>query len=600
MNINLELLTSLRVRIGILLSLAFILFSIIAIRLWEMQVMRGAQYREKAQKQSIRTIRVPAVRGRILARDGTPLAVNRVAYEVLLHPAELRARNIRDTVENILAAGAEASRRLGRENPLTAEKVMRHLNYYPGIPLDLFRDLNQKESVGLREMLPRIRGMEIAAFPVREYPFGALAAHLLGYATRIDPNDASDRRRYSYYISGLTGKSGLEKAMDEELCGSPGRKLAIVNSFGFVHEYLEPGYIAARNGLDLELTLDLKAQRIAEEILGERSGAIVLLNAENGEVLAMASSPRYDLNLFTGKIPAKEYRLLVSDERHPFVHRAALGAYMPGSIIKPLTAVAALHAGVRPDDLYDCEGKVPFGYSSIRCMNNAVHGEIDMYDAIKKSCNCYFVTMGLRAGIDLLSRVFASAGIGSPTGFELPERKGVLPVNSAVWRPQETAYVSFGQGKIELTPLQAAVYAAALANGGYRWKPRLVSRVWDTSQNGPPAVVRDTVPEVTGRLDATDEMLAVIQEGMRRVVWEYGGSGSRARTEKIHLSGKTGTADVISNKKKYKNTWFIGFGRDPETKNLYAISILIEEGESGGRTAAEAAGQFFDQWLERP
>ena len=597
MNINLEILTSLRVRIGILLAVAFILFSIIAIRLWEMQVLRAAEYREKSQRQSVRTIRVPAVRGRILARDGTPLAVNRVSYEVLLHPAELRARSIRDTVDNILAAGEEASRRLGRKNPLTREKVLRHLNYYPGIPLELFRDLSQKESVGLREMLPQIRGLEIAPSPVREYPFGSLAAHLLGYAGRTDPNDADDRRRYSYYISDLTGKSGLEKAMDQELCGSPGRKLAIVNSFGFVHEYLETESAAARNGLDLVLTLDLKAQQVAEQILGKRSGAIVLLNAENGEVLAMASSPRYDLNLFTGKIPAEEYRILATDERHPFVHRAAQGAYMPGSIIKPLTAIAALHAGVRPDELFDCEGKVPFGYSQIRCMNHAVHGEINLYDAIKKSCNCYFVTMGLRAGIDRLSRVFASAGIGSPTGFELPERKGLLPVNSPAWRPEETAYVAFGQGKIELTPLQAAVYAAALANGGYRWRPHIVSRVLDTSRNGPPASVRDAVPEIRGHLDATDEMLDIVRDAMHRVVWEPGGSGSRARSGKIELSGKTGTADVIANGKKYKNTWFIGFGRDPVKGTLYAISILVEQGESGGRTAAEAAGDFFNRWL---
>ncbi|MBO4491540.1 MAG: penicillin-binding protein 2 [Lentisphaeria bacterium] len=597
MNLSLENLTSLRVRIGILLAIAFILFSIIAIRLWEMQVMRGAKYREKAQSQSVRTIRVPAVRGRILARDGTPLAVNRVTYEVLLHPAELRARSIRDTVDNILAAGEEAARRLGRENPLTREKVLRHLNYYPGIPLELFRELTQKEGSGLGEMLPQIRGLEIAPSPVREYPFGPLAAHLLGYAGRTDPDDADDRKRYSYYISSLTGKSGLEKAMDQDLCGSPGRKLVIVNSVGFVHEYLEAGSAVARNGLDLELTLDLKAQQTAEQLLGERCGAIVLLNAENGEILAMASSPRYDLNLFTGRIPAKEYRILATDERYPFMHRAAQGSYMPGSIIKPLTAIAALHAGVRPEETFNCEGQVPFGYTQIRCMNHAVHGEIDLYDAIKKSCNCYFVTVGLRAGIDLLSRVFASAGIGSPTGFELPERRGFLPVNSPAWRPQETAYVAFGQGKVELTPLQAAVYAAALANGGTRWRPHLIRRVLDTSGNGPPVSVRDTVPEIRGHLDATDEMLSIIKDAMHRVVWEPGGSGSRARTDKIELSGKTGTADVVAHGEKYKNTWFIGFGRDPVKGTLYAISILIERGESGGRTAAEAAGEFFNRWL---
>lgn len=597
MNLHIELLTSLRVRIGILLALAFILFSVIAIRLWEMQVLRNAEYRERSQKQSVRTIRVPAVRGRILARDGTPLAVNRVAYEVLLHPAELRARSIGDTVENILSAGEAAAKRLGRKNPLTKEAVLRHLNYKPGIPLELFRDLSQKESAGLEETLPRIRGMEIAPYPVREYPFGDLAAHLLGYAVRTDPDDADDRTRYSYYISGLTGKSGLEKVMEPELCGAPGRKLAIVNSRGFVHEYLEPGSETARNGLDLILTLDLQAQQTAERVLGDRAGAIVLLNAANGEILAMATSPRYDLNLFTGRVPAREYRLLATDERHPFVHRATQGSYMPGSIIKPLTAIAALHAGVRPDEIFLCEGSVPFGYSQIRCMNNAVHGEIDLYDAIKKSCNCYFVTMGLRAGIDLLSRVFASAGIGSPTGVELPERKGFLPVNSPAWRPPETAYISFGQGKVELTPLQAAVYAAALANGGYRWKPHLISRVQDSSRNGPPITVRDAVPEVMGKLDATDEMLSIVKDAMHRVVWEPGGSGSRARTDRIELSGKTGTADVVSEGKKYKNTWFIGFGRDPVKGTLYAISVLVERGESGGRTAAEAAGDFFRNWL---
>ncbi len=600
--LNFELFSSHRFRIGLLIFLAFSGFTVLAIRLWMMQVVDNTKYEVKSQEQSVRTIRIPPVRGRILARDGSAFVENRVSWDVQLHLAELRARTVKDTIANIMKAVNTASERIGRENPLTEEEIQRHMNYYPGMPLSLFTDISPLEMGKLQEEMPRIPGLEIAEEPVRVYPAGPLAAQLLGYVGKNDPKEQDDRGEYFYYVANPGGKSGLEYLYNTQLSGSAGRKLAIVNSSGFVHRYEETEEEKARNGLDLGLTLDIKAQKIAEKLLEDKKGAIVLLNANNGEILAMASAPTYDPGLFVPKISAADYRRLTSDPGKPFLNRAAAGSYMPGSIIKPLTALAVLNAGIDPETVYECSGKAPYGYGPIRCFGGAVHGEIDLQSAIRKSCNGYFVVMGHEAGIDHISSVFQSAGIGEKTGFLLREAAGHLPKNSPSWRSEETAYVSFGQGKVELTPLQAAIYTAAIANGGVRWKPILVSRIYDTSHEGQSVTVFDAKPEEAGRLDASPEALEIVREGMRQVIWEQGGSGKAARSGKIRLCGKTGTADVSRQGVKTKNTWFIGYGEYPaEDENkkteLYAIAIVIEDGESGGRTAAPVAGQFFERWL---
>lgn len=595
--LSFELLDSPRIRIGALAFFLFLGLSILVIRLWKMQVVDNMKYEEKSQKQSVRAIRVPPVRGRILARDGTPLVENRVSWDVKLHLAELRGSTTAKTIGNVMAAAESAAARIGRKNPLTKEAVQRHMNYYPGIPLELFTDLTNAEHLSLAEQLPRIPGLEITAEPVRSYPQGAIASQIIGYTGPLDPNEAEDRGDYFYYIASLRGKSGLERLFDEKLRGMPGSRLALVNSAGFVHEYVESEETEAQNGFDLCLTLDLKAQKTAERLLRGRTGAIVLLNAENGEVLAMASAPTFDPRLFVPRISAQDYAALTEDPGHPFLNRAVMGSYMPGSIIKPLTALAALKAGINPSETFVCTGKVPYGYSPIHCMNNAVHGPLNMLDALKRSCNSYFVTMGMRTGIDTLSAVFSSAGLGKPTGWLMRESRGHCPSNSGAWRPEETAYVSFGQGRVEVTPLQAALYTAAIANGGTLWKPVLLSHIYDSSSGSGHVSVFDAVHERNGQLDAAPEALATVREGMRRVVWENGGSGKGARTSKIVLYGKTGTADVVVRGRKYKNAWFIGFGRDPKTRILYAIAVLIEHGESGGRTAAPVAGAFFEEFL---
>lgn len=597
MNINLAgiTLTGTRVRIGILFFFMFILFSALAIQLWNMQVRNGERYQYKAIKQSARRIRVPAVRGTILDRNGIPIVTNRVSYNAQFHLSEMKQSNLKKTIENILSESERMAICIGRKNPLTYDSVLRHKNLRPGIPLKVFTDLNRVELGRIMEMIPQIKGLEIAPEPVREYPHGGIAAQVLGYVSSEDPAKAQDRADYFYYISDLIGRSGIEAIYNEKLKGSPGNKLVMVNSSGYIHSLLESPTLA-RNGFDLQLTLDINAQKLCEKLLDGYTGSMVVMNARNGEVLAMASMPTYNPRDFVPRISGDKFRSLNQDPRKPFLNRATMGSYLPGSIIKPLCGLAVLESGMDPETTVNCSGLTPHGYGrGIHCNNRYGHGDLDLYHALMKSCNVYFVNGGVSVGIDALSRMYASAGIGSKTGIELNERSGYLPVNSPSWKEEETAYVAFGQGKVEITPLQAACYFAAIGNGGYLLKPYLIKHIFDPN-DGNRVSVFDAIPKRRGKLAASRQSLDIVKQGMYMVVHEPGGSGVRAKSKKFTIYGKTGTADVIQNGKASKNVWFAGFASDPRNNNLYSFALIVEKGVSGGGTAAPIIQKFFDSW----
>ena len=355
------------IRVGILALVAFLLFSVLVIRLWNMQVAHSAEYEYKDRKQSARRIRIPAMRGEILARDGTAVVRNRPSFNVLFHPGEMTTERSRDRAQFIMDKADQVAAVLGRYNPLTLENVRRHLNYQPGLPLTAFKDLTDEERGRLDELFPPIRGLEVTAEPMREYPFGSLAAQLIGYVGNEDPGDADDRREYFYYLPSLEGRSGLEYQYNDKLSGKAGSQFVMVNSNGFVHEQLEEP-TPPENGYDLRLTLDIDGQIAAERALRGHLGAIVVLSAESGAVRVMASSPTFPPADFVPSISRVRYRELSEDPGNPFLNRAVQGSYMPGSTIKPLTALAALENGIPETKTYDCEGITPRGYGSgIHC-----------------------------------------------------------------------------------------------------------------------------------------------------------------------------------------------------------------------------------------
>jgi penicillin-binding protein 2 len=364
-----------------------------------------------------------------------------------------------------------------------------------------------------------------------------------------------------------------------------------------VHEQLEEP-TPPENGYDLRLTLDIDGQIAAERALRGHLGAIVVLSAETGAVRVMASSPTFSPADFVPSISRVRYRELVEDPGNPFLNRAVQGSYMPGSTIKPLTALAALENGISATKTYDCEGLTPQGYGGIHC--TGIHHELDMRHAIMKSCNVYFVELGVEVGINALSRMFESAGIGSKTGIEIAERAGHLPKNDPKWSDKETAYVSIGQGKVDVTPLQAAVFYAAIANGGTLYKPYLIDHIYDHDRiSGTRLSVFDAVPLKTGRLAASAKSLDVVREGMYLVVHDSGGSGRRGDIKSAELYAKTGTANVGTGSKATKNTWFNGFVKHPRTGELLSFAAVIENGESGGGTTAPIVAGMFTEWFSR-
>ena len=587
------LIDSFVIRIGLLAVVAFLLFSVLVIRLWNMQVTRSAEYEYKDRKQSARRIRIPAMRGEILGRDGTAIVRNRPSFNVLFHPGEMTTERSRDQAKFIMDKADQVAAVLGRYNPLTLENVRRHLNYQPGLPLTAFKDLSDEERGRLDELFPPVRGLEVTAEPMREYPFGSLAAQLIGYVGNEDPSGADDRREYFYYLPSLEGRSGLEFQFNKKLSGKAGSQFVMVNSNGFVHEQLEEP-TPPENGYDLRLTLDIDGQLAAERALKGRRGAIVVMSANSGAVRVMASSPTFSPGDFVPSISRARFKELNEDPGKPFLNRAVQGSYMPGSTIKPLTALAGLENGIPETRTYDCEGSTPHGYNGkIGC--TGIHHELDMRRAIMKSCNVYFVELGVEVGIDALSRMFESAGIGRKTEIEIAERAGYLPKDGPKWNENETAYVSIGQGKIEVTPLQAAVFYGAIANGGTMYKPYLIDHIYDhDSLSGARLSVFDAIPKKTGRLAASESSLDVIREGMYLVVHDSGGNIRSAE-----LYAKTGTADVGRGAEATKNTWFNGFVKHPRTGELLSFAAVIEGGESGGGTTAPIVAEMFTEWFSR-
>jgi len=586
------------IRVGILALAAFLLFSVLVIRLWNMQVIRSSEYEYKDRKQSARRIRIPAMRGEILGRDGTAIVRNRPSFNVLFHPGEMTTERSRDQAQFIMDKADQVAAVIGRYNPLTLENVRRHLNYQPGLPLTAFEDLSEEERGRLDELFPPVRGLEVTAEPMREYPFGSLAAQLIGYVGNEDPGDADDRREYFYYLPSLEGRSGLEYQFNKKLSGKAGSQFVMVNSNGFVHEQLEEP-TPPENGFDLRLTLDIDGQLAAERALRGHLGAIVVLSAETGAVRVMASSPTFSPGDFVPSISRVRYRELSEDPGKPFLNRAVQGAYMPGSTIKPLTALAALENGIPETKTYDCTGRTPLGYNDgIRC--TGIHHELDMRHAIMKSCNVYFVELGVEVGIDALSRMFESAGIGRKTGIEVAERTGDLPKDGPGWNKNETAYVSIGQGRVTVTPLQAAVFYAAIANGGTIYNPYLIDHIYDHDRlSGSRLSVFDAVPLKTGKLAASESSLNVVREGMYLVVNDPGGSGRRGSIKSAVLYAKTGTANVGSGANATKNTWFNGYVKHPRTGELLSFAAVIEHGESGGSTTAPIVAEMLSEWFSR-
>lgn len=586
-------------------------YGLMLIKLWHEQVSLGAAHLAKISRQSIRRIRTPALRGRIYSEDGDILATNIPRYDARFYLAEMRRPGRRSkTVKHIIAVEKELAAAIGRKSRLTAAQIVNHINLKPGLPMIVFTHLNPKEMGILHEIKHRYRGLDIGVTPERVYPNGSLLSHVLGFTRKADPGQAQDRKKFFYYLPDLVGKRGVEKLFNDHLTklksgkirglsGLPGSRLVMVDHRGFVYRTISTD-IEAMNGNDIYLTINFRAQQIAEQLLRDQKGAIILLNADSGAVLAMASKPDFDPNIFTSG-NSRAISKLYHQKGHPLLNRATCGVYTPGSIIKPLTAIALLENHLSPQATENCTGAAWIGNARIRCASwrSGGHGKINIINAIKHSCNVFFIEEAIKLSMEKLRAALSSAGIGHKTGFSLPEKSGQPPSREykkkmyhAAWNMYDTGLLAIGQGIISITPLQAAVYCAALANGGTLYRPYILKAGRDQFGN----LLYKTTPEQTGHLAVSKKNLNIIREGMRRVVQDKDGTGKNAANAKIKLYGKTGTAEVGARRNRHNNTWFICFGTVKD--KTYAMVVMIENGRSGGKSCAPLAAQFFTRWLK--
>lgn len=594
-------------RLVALLVMVGVGLSVLVLGLVRVQLLQNTHYREREGQQSLRRIRIPSVRGEIVDRNGLVLANNRPSYDVVVYLEQLTGSSKqRDVVRAAAQTLGGLSRSLQRPVGLTEKDVRVHYAMRRPLPMTVWRDLSAADVAAFVERAAELTAVDLMVNPVREYPHGSLAAHVVGYVNRDRPvSDAGELEQYYYYQPDWVGKQGVERTWDVWLRGEPGGRTIRVSPGGSMVEVVAEK--APQRGHTLVLTLDLRVQRLVEEALeaapvGDRQlrGAAVVLDVNTGEVLAMASRPTFDPNVFRPGMPAGSVQALFQDTERPLFNRAIGGLYAPGSIFKPVTLLAALETGRgRIHDMSQCRGALMVGNRSFGCWRREGHGSVDGLAAMRVSCDVWFYEHGLATGVESIERVARSFGLGRATGLDVGnEPVGLVPTPSWKRREQgerwwdgDTAQLSIGQSFLLVTPLQMAVMAAALGNGGFVMRPFVVKRVVSPSGE----VVQETKPVVRWRVGVS----ATNWEWVRRSLWDAvrlpDGTAHRASVAGLSVAGKTGTAEVDvvegGERRRIHRAWFIGFA--PYERPQYAVTVLLEEGVSGGHTAAPVAGRIF-------
>ncbi len=573
----------------------------LALLFWRLQGMQASRYEESVARQSIRAMRLPGARGRVFDRHGVVLADNRPSFCIAVYAEELRQPGrLSRTIDRIEEVLRRVSRVIHMPCTLTRDHIARHLEKRRPLELLAWKDVHYESLSRFAESRLTFEGVGIYVEPIRTYPQGCLAAHVLGYVGRRDPAQyREESESYHYYLPEMEGRDGIEKVMNAALLGRAGGRLVRVDAAGYRREDL--GGIEPTPGQDVVLALDARIQKLAEACLGTNKGAVVVLDPRNGDVLALASSPTYDPNMFSPSLDPHTWEQIRRDARKVLLNRAVAGVYPPGSVFKPIVMLAALRYGsAAAASSYICTGAFSIGDVTFRCWRQSGHGPLDMVTALEQSCNPYFCHLGLLCGHERIFFTAQSLGLGARSGIALPfEEAGVLP-NDAwkrrlfhdAWRPGDTCNLSIGQGMLGVTPLQIAVAMAALANGGRVYRPRLVLGSWPSSaepfpdQRRPPPVFPAGTPsgELVADLAWVRDASPLMRQALCQVVNAENGTGKRARLRRVTVAGKTGTAEYGKKTEDRRHTWMVAFA--PAENPVCLAVILIEDGESGGRTAA--------------
>lgn len=573
-------------------------FFILLTRLWYLQIIESENLRSLSESNRLRFVPVAASRGAILDRNGKLLVTNTPSFSVAVIPQDVKDK------AGLIASLARYLEVDQAELMGKWEKGKGRAKYYPII---MGSGISRDQLEFLEENRLRLSGIDIEMKPIREYPNGALASHLLGYLAEISEQEIGEDAFQEYNPGDYVGKSGIERSWERFLHGADGGRQLEVDARG---RYLRTiSESSPTVGNSIVLTIDLELQKRAEQSFGDKAGAAVALDVNSGEILAFASTPGFNPALFTQRMPQQQWQEYLNDKRHPLENKALKGQYPPGSTFKIITALAGLQAGLIDENTtVNCKGSYTVGSDTFKCWEKHGHGAVNLKRALKESCDVYFYQLGERLGVDRIAAAAREFGLGEPMGVGLENEKGGL-IPTADWKEKkykkkwyrgETLPVSIGQGYVLTTPIQLASMIATVANEGTVYRPHLVKRIVDPDGK----VVKEFSPQVLRRTAVTPRFYRPVKEGLLAVVNEQRGTGAMARLYEVRVAGKTGTSQVVKLRDSKGNVpyqyrdhaLFVAFA--PYDKPEVAVAVVVEHGEHGGSAAAPIAGSILRAYFE--
>ena len=580
----------------VILVFNLLAFAVIVARLYYLQIFEADKYKVMSDKNRISTRFLVPPRGTIYDRNGEAIAKNEQNFQALL---------ISEQTPDIENTFATFQKILPLDEDEEKKAVHNIKNRRRFIPIKLKDNISWDEVSKVMLYAPELPGIEIDEGLNRKYPYADLYAHVVGYVGPV--SDKDKKNSPLYMVPGFKiGKSGLEKSLDYKLQGKGGTIKLEVNAYGRVIKEIERN--AGSIGGSLQITIDSRLQKAAYEAFGNNSGAAVVLDVRNGEILALVSTPSFDPNLFTNGISYKNWNELLNNERTPLINKAVSGQYSPGSTFKIVVALAALEAGViNMDTRYYCSGGMDIGATRFHCWRHSGHGALNVIEALKYSCDIFFYETAMRVGIDKIHDMAIKLGLGQPLNIGLDNQKnGLIPsqewkksVKDAAWTRGDSANAGIGQGYVLITPLHLATMLARVVNGGYAIMPTLIRR---------------TKQQPVSKINISQRNIDIVKQGMFEVVNAPNGTAARAKfnLDGIRMGGKTGTTQVrrISMKERKSGIirdenlpWrlrnhalFIGF--TPVDNPRYAVAVVVEHGSSGSGVAAPIASKILQKALE--
>lgn len=572
-------------RRSLFLGLIVTMLLVFVARLVQLQVLYSDVYGKKSEENSVRPIAREPIRGYIYDRHGTLVVDNRPSYTLVITPSEFKNENIE-----------YLAKVLDLEPEFIKERIRKGKLYNRFAPVKIKRDIDFQTLSTIEENRSKLPGIDYQIESKRFYPTKARAAHLFGYTKEVSDQQVSEKSN-EYRPGDIIGAAGLEAKYEPFLRGQKGSEFITVNARGELLGSYNDGRndVPVKEGNDLYLTLDAGLQAFAESLMTGKTGAVVAIDPSDGGVLALVSAPDYDLTLFGSGTSYEEWNHLNTNPRRPLFNRATLTRYPPGSTYKMVLAAAALQEGVITSNWsVNCSGTFHFGTKIFK--DHIVHGLTNIIESIQRSCNVYYYQLMLKTGFDLWTRYGSEFGFGSPTGIDIGEENpGLLPsaeyfdrvYGKGRWTQGYLVSLGIGQGELGVSPLQMACYAVALATRGVSHTPHVVQKVRD-KENGQVHELKAPVHNI----DLSDQVWAILQEGMKRCVNSVGGTGAGARVQGITVGGKTGTAQNPHGK---EHAWFIGYA--PAEQPKIAICVLVENAGFGGTVSAPIAGLCIEKYL---